>query len=104
MSVIGPVVLQEKSSASTTPWLSYTSQPLRVFGTFRNFTPLVSEQGCVCARALGAIGKSNRSSSNAAAGAKGRRTPANGLCVDTSDFIVFLCFCCWLWLSLPDRG
>src|SRR5262245_26666283 len=50
MSVMGPVVLQKKSSARTIlPRLSLTSNPPKFCGGRRNFTPLVSIQGIVWA-------------------------------------------------------
>src|ERR1035437_2660778 len=79
MSVMGPVVLQEKSSARTMlSRLSFTSNPPSMFGGKRNLTPLVSTHGSVWAGALNDAGDKS---------AKANMILENGILEKIEDFI-----------------
>src|ERR1017187_4165495 len=80
MSVMGPVVLQGKSSARTMlSRLSFTSNPPSMFGGWTYLTLLVSTHGSVGAGALN--GTDNKS-------AKASMTLENGISEKIEDFIL----------------
>src|ERR1035438_8129334 len=106
MSVIGPGVLQKKSSASTMLLrLSFTSKPPLRFGSAINLTPLVSGQHeAGCADASWWVSKNP-------ANATGSRTLLRDVLLSVTVFIVLIGlvrrdYITFLWLlaSLSGQG
>src|SRR5208282_188302 len=80
MSVMGPLLVHKKSSASTMfLLLSFTSNPPSTFGGKRNLVPLVSTHGSVWA---GALKDASDKSANAS------MTLENGILPKIEDFIL----------------